>query len=117
MTKRKMRLQEQVEGTALVVKLLDSRFDASIASVVKGRFAELIHEGHTRIALDISQVEFIDSIGLSAAVWAFKRLGENGELVIIGAQGAVMSVFRLTRLDKVFRIFPDTERAVAALSG
>jgi anti-sigma B factor antagonist len=117
MTKRKMRLQEQVEGTALVVKLLDSRFDASIASVVKERFAELIHEGHTRIALDISEVEFIDSLGLSAAVWAFKRLGENGELVIIGAQGAVMSIFRLTRLDKVFRIFPDTKMAVAALSG
>jgi anti-sigma B factor antagonist len=85
--------------------------------VVKERFAELIREGHQRIALDISQVEFIDSTGLSAAVWALKRLGEDGELVISGAHGAVMSILRLTRLDKVFRIFPDTEMAIAALSG
>lgn len=76
-----------------------------------------MREGHLRIALDISEVEFIDSSGLSVAVWALKRLGEDGELVISGAQGAVMSIFRLTRLDKVFRIFPDTEKAIAALSG
>jgi anti-sigma B factor antagonist len=117
MTKTKMQLQEQIDGRALVVKLLDPRFDASVAPMVRERFAELIREGHQRIALDISQVEFIDSSGLSAAVWVLKRLGEDGELVISGAQGAVMSIFRLTRLDKVFRIFPDTEMAIAALSG
>lgn len=110
-----MRLEEQFDGNAMVVKLLDSRFDASAASVVRERFARLISEGHQRIALDISDVEFIDSGGLSAAVWALKRLGANGELVISGARGTVMSIFRLTRLDKVFRIFPDKEMAIAAL--
>jgi anti-sigma B factor antagonist len=117
MTKTKMRLQEQVEGKALVVKLLDPRFDASIAAVVKERFADLIRQGHLRIALDISEVKFIDSSGLSAAVWALKQLGQDGELVISGAQEAVLSIFKLTRLDKVFRIFPNTEMAIAALSG
>jgi anti-sigma B factor antagonist len=117
MAKTKMRLAEQVDGKAMVLKLLDSRFDASTAPIVKERFAALIGKGYQHIALDISQVQFIDSSGLSAAVWALKRLGEDGELVISGPQGAVMSIFRLTRLDKVFRIFPDNEMAVAALSG
>jgi anti-sigma B factor antagonist len=112
-----MRLEEQVEGGAMVVKLLDPRFDASTAPMVKEHFARLIGMGHQRIALDISEVEFIDSSGLSAAVWALKRLGANGELVISGARGTVMSIFRLTRLDKVFRIFPDREMAIAALRG
>jgi len=110
-----MRLEEQVEGNALVVKLLDSRFDASTAPIVKERIGLLIRSGHHRIALDISEVEFIDSSGLSAAVWALKRLGADGELVIAGVRGTVMSIFRLTRLDRVFRIFPDKEMAVAAL--
>lgn len=112
-----MRLEEQIDGEAMVVKLLDSRFDASNAPMVKERFAALIGSGHQRIALDISAVEFIDSSGLSAAVWALKRLGADGELVISGVQGTVMSIFRLTRLDKVFRIFPDKKTAVAALHG
>jgi anti-sigma B factor antagonist len=113
----KMRLEEQIEGKALVLKLLDSRFDASTAPSVKERFAVLIREGYQRIALDISEVEFIDSSGLSAAVWALKRLGGDGELVISGPSLTVMSIFRLTRLDKVFRIFPDKELALAALRG
>jgi anti-sigma B factor antagonist len=112
-----MQLDERLDGKALVLKLRDSRFDALTAPVVKERFASLIGQGYQRIALDISEVEFIDSSGLSAAVWALKRLGEDGELVISGPRGAVMSVFRLTRLDKIFRIFPDTEMAVAALRG
>jgi len=110
------RLEEQFEGNALIVKLLDSRFDAVSAPVVRERFAALIGEGHHRIAFDISEVEFIDSSGLSAAVWALKRLGDDGKLVISGARGSVMSVLRLTRLDKVFRLFPNTGMAVAALS-
>jgi anti-sigma B factor antagonist len=112
-----MRLEEEQYGDALVVKLLDSRFDASAAPFVKERIGTLISNGHLRIALDISEVEFIDSSGLSAAVWALQRLGDDGELVIGGARGTVMSIFRLTRLDKVFRIFPDKEMAVAALRG
>jgi len=112
-----MRLEEQLDGNALVIKLLDSRFDASTAPFVKERIAVLIGNGHHRIALDVSEVEFIDSSGLSAAVWALKRLGADGELVIGGVRGTVLSIFRLTRLDKVFRIFPSKEMAVAALRG
>jgi anti-sigma B factor antagonist len=110
-----MRMEEQLDGDAMVVKLLDSRFDASTAPLVKERIGLLISNGHHRIALDISEVEFIDSSGLSAAVWALKRLGGDGELVIGGVRGTVMSIFRLTRLDKVFRVFPNKEMAVAAL--
>src|SRR5580704_5486596 len=110
-----MRIKQQVDGDAMVVKLLDSRLDASTAPYLKEQIGLLIRNGYRRIALDVSEVEFIDSSGLSAAVWALKRLGEDGELVIGGARGTVMSIFRLTRLDKVFRIFPDKEMAVAAL--
>ncbi len=110
-----MRLEEERCGDALVVKLLASRFDVNTAPFVKDRIAALIDDGHYRIALDISEVEFIDSGGLSAAVWAFKRLGSDGELVIGGARDTVMSIFRLTRLDKIFRIFPNKELALAAL--
>jgi anti-sigma B factor antagonist len=110
-----MRFEEKLDGNTVVVKLLDARFDSSTAPLVKERFARLIGQGYQRIALDISDVEFIDSSGLSAAVWALKRLGASGELVISGARGTVMSILRLTRLDQIFRIFPDKEMAVAAL--
>jgi anti-anti-sigma regulatory factor len=35
---------------------------------------------------------------------------------IVGARPAVINLFRLTRMDKVFRMFPRADEAVAALS-
>jgi anti-sigma B factor antagonist len=110
-----MRLDEQYDGNALVIRIVDARLDASAAPFIKERIGALIATGHNRIVLDISDVEFIDSSGLSAAVWLLRRLGADGELVIGGPRGNVMSLLRLTRLDKVFRIFPSKELAVAAL--
>jgi anti-sigma B factor antagonist len=110
-----MRLEELADGNAIVVKLLDARFDGSTAPLVKEGFARLIGQGHRRIALDISEVEFIDSSGLSAAVWAQKRLGGNDKFVIGGVRDSVMSIFRLTQLDKILRVFADKEMAIAAL--
>jgi anti-sigma B factor antagonist len=61
-------------------------------------------------------VDFIDSSGLGAIVSALKTIGRNGDLVLCGIKETVMSLFRLTRMDRVFRIFTDQGEATAALS-
>lgn len=111
-----MELQERIEGDALVAKLLESRLDASSAPALKKRISALIRDGHHRIALDISGVEFIDSSGLSALVSGLRQLQGDGDLVLIGLRSTVLSMFKLTRLDRVFRIFPDQTQALAALA-
>ena len=58
-----MELQERIDGDALVATVLESRLDASSAPALKRRMAALIKDGHHRLALDLSAVEFIDSAG------------------------------------------------------
>jgi anti-sigma B factor antagonist len=111
-----MELQERIEDDALVAKMLDSRLDASSAPALKKRITALIGSGHHRIALDLSEVEFIDSSGLSALVSALRQLQGDGDLVLIGPRSTVLSMFKLTRLDRVFRIFPGEAQALAALA-
>ena len=65
----------------------------------------MIESGHPLIALDLSEVDFIDSSGLGAIVSVLKQLDGRGDLVIVGAKPAVMNLFRLTRMDKVFRMY------------
>jgi anti-sigma B factor antagonist len=110
-----MKLQERIDGDALVAKVLDSRLDASSTPALKKRITALIGSGHHRIALDLSEVEFIDSSGLSALVSALRQLQGDGDLVLIGPRSTVLSMFKLTRLDRVFRIFPDQAQALTAL--
>jgi anti-sigma B factor antagonist len=68
------------------------------------------------MVLDLGAVSFIDSSGLGALVSSLKSMGKNGDLVICGAQSAVASMFKLTRMDKVFRMYPSAQEAASALA-
>ena len=111
-----MELEQRLENNVMCVKLLEKRLDARSAGGFKEQMSGLIEAGNKRIALDISEVQFVDSSGLGAIVSALKQLGDKGDLVIGGAHDTVLSMFKLTRLDKVFRIFNRPDEAVAALA-
>jgi len=111
-----MELEQHQEGNVVRLKILEKRLDARSADSLKGKIAELIEAGNNRIALDISEVQFVDSSGLGAIVSALKQLGGKGDLVVGGARNTVLSMFKLTRLDRVLRIFERPDEAVAALA-
>lgn len=112
-----MQLDRRNVDNALIVTPLDERLDARVATDFKEQMAELIASGHTKILLDLSRVEFIDSSGLGAIVSSLKRMGGRGDLVVCGLQDTILTMFRLTRMDRVFQIFDDEQQAVAALHG
>ncbi|MEO8605029.1 MAG: STAS domain-containing protein [bacterium] len=110
-----MELAQRIEGSVLVAKACDHRVDARQAADFKLQLLALVAADHPLIALDLSDVDFIDSSGLGAIVAAHKQLGTRGNLVIVGAKPAVANLFRLTRMDKVFRMYPAEAEALAAL--
>jgi anti-sigma B factor antagonist len=111
-----MRLQEEKVGNALLLKAVEKRMDASVSEGFKAKLTELINNGNRLIVLDLSSVAFVDSSGLGAIVSTLKKVGPNGDLAICGLQDSVLSLFKLTRMDRVFRIFPNSKEALAALS-
>ena len=111
-----MKIRHRMEGNTLVVKILAARLDAASAPEVKRRIGDWIRSGHRRLVLDVSDVEFIDSSGLHILVFALKQLGSHQALAISGPRDAVVNMFKLTRLYRIFNIFSDSEKAIAALS-
>lgn len=111
-----MELTQVSEGEITIVRLSGSRIDASVAVLVKDELMKLLDDGHDKIALDMSVVEFIDSSGLGAIVSVRKRIGTAGELALFGIQDAVQTMFKLTRMDKVFKMFSDETEMKSALS-
>lgn len=111
-----MQIQDTKVDDVLVIQPQDKRIDASVATEFKGRIVDWINAGNTRIVLDLSHVDFIDSSGLGAIVSSLKTIGNNGDLVICGIQETVMSLFKLTRMNRVFQIFPSQPEAIKALS-
>ena len=70
------------------------------------------NQGKTRVVLDLSKVEFMDSSGLGAVVGSMKQLGRDRQLDLAGLTPTVDKVFRITRMDRVFRIYDTAEAAL-----
>ena len=58
------------------------------------------------VMVDLSAVDYIDSSGVASLVEGFQYARSNNlEFGLIGVSEAAMSVLRLARLDKVFKIY------------
>jgi len=111
-----MQLDETVEGSVLVLSVLNPRIDSKNGAEFKRTMTGVVARGHRRILADLVNVRFIDSTGLGALVSCLKLVGKDGEFALCGLNDTVSSLFKLTRMDRVFRAFPSRAEALAALS-
>jgi anti-sigma B factor antagonist len=110
-----MELTRSEEDGLLIVAVQEQRIDAAVALAFKDRMREVTEEGPEVVLLDLNHVQFIDSSGLGAIIAAMKNLGAGRRLVLAGLTPTVDKVFRLTRMDSVFGVFPTIEEALAEL--
>lgn len=62
------------------------------------------------VAVDLSQVSYIDSSGIAALVEGFQNARQSEQrFVLVAASRAVVAVLELARLDRVFRLAPTLE--------
>jgi len=106
----------QVFGQVYVMTVDQKRLAADIADALRKQLQEHIQDGANKIVIDLSKVDFIDSLGIGAIVAGKKSLKSGGELVLAGANRNVLTMFRLTRLDKEFKILNTRDEAVQTLS-
>jgi anti-sigma B factor antagonist len=111
-----MCIEIQQKNQFLVVTIVENRLDAALAPQFRDRMKELIEVGHHSIILNLDRVNFIDSSGLGVIVSSLKMLGGQGDLILCGAQGTVASLFKLTRMDKVFPMYSTLEQATQVTS-
>ena len=111
-----MRFEETKIGNVFIAKVLESRISADVAPRFKSDIVSYVTRGNRTLVLDLSEVTFIDSSGLGALIASLKVIGNEGELVLCGVRDTVASMFKLTRMNKVFRMFQNPEEAAAAVS-
>jgi anti-sigma B factor antagonist len=111
-----MKLAERKVGANIVLEILETRLGADKAVAFKEEVGRHLAGGAISVVLDLSKVEFIDSSGLGAILAIFKRMPKGSDLILCGATDSVASMFKLTRLDRVFTMKKTVDEAVSALS-
>ena len=66
------------------------------------------------VVVDLSGVDYMDSSGVATLVEGLQlSRGYGGAFRLAGLGGAVREVFRFAKLEKVFEIYEDADRALA----
>jgi anti-sigma B factor antagonist len=82
--------------------------DVASASELRDCLHQLIDPGSRRLVVDLRQVRFMDSVGLSVLVGARRRLlaqdHDDGSIRLVCADGVVVRILRMTGLDRVFSL-------------
>ena len=106
-----MKMTTSNHNGALVIAVQESRIDAAVAMHFKERMKELTSRASGQVIVDLSTVNFVDSSGLGAIVGAMKQLGRGRRMDLMGLSATVDKVFRMTRMDSVFRIYKSLDEA------
>ena len=100
-------IEEKTNGfNILFVK--DERIDAHNSAELKDYILHMIEQEKVNIIVQLEHVKFVDSSGLGALLSGFKHAeAKSGKLSLSNLQNQVLSMFELTRLNRVFEIHTD----------
>ena len=99
------------------VLAVTGELELATAPQLRQRVVGLVSAGDIRLILELSGVDFIDSVGLGVLVAVLKRVrGRGGEVVVAGAGPRVGDLLRVTRLDEILDLYPDVDAALSAVS-
>jgi anti-anti-sigma factor len=104
----------QLEGMPVI--RVDGELDLSNVSEIRSVVAEQCELRPSVLIFDLRELTYMDSSGLGVLVGAKRRLASNeGEVMIITQQNAVLKALSLSGLDRIIRVFPTGPELLASL--
>lgn len=104
-----------VEKLIADLMVLDVRGQITLGeetSALREKTKTLMAAGHTRIIVDLAEVNYIDSAGLATLVSLYTSARrQGGDVKLLRLTNRVRGLLQITRLSTVFEIYDDLEAA------
>jgi serine/threonine-protein kinase RsbW len=93
------------------------RMDADLCPGVDMLISEQLSAGHKQLIVDMTDVEYVSSVGLKTLVSLWQRArAAKGDMVLAAVNPRVREVLEIIGLDMVFSIYPTLETAAASFA-
>lgn len=80
-------------------------FDALAAERMRNKFENIISAGEEDVILDLTGVDFVDSSGIGAIVFLYKRLTSQSRMLqLSGLHGQPRDLFKFLRIDRTIKL-------------
>lgn len=101
-----------ISQDAAIIVEIEGEVDLYSSPNLRKVLLDLTKAQNKQILVDLGKVKYMDSSGVATLVEALQQIGKyGGKLKLANLRDAVKDVFELSRLDKVFDIYPSVEEA------
>ncbi|MFN6945630.1 MAG: STAS domain-containing protein, partial [Cytophagaceae bacterium] len=99
-----------------LLTLQDDKLTSILSPEIKSEFVKLNAEGCKNIILDLTNVKYVDSSGLSA-ILVGNRLCDNeeGMFILTNAGEHILKLIKISHLESILNILPTVEESIDAI--
>lgn len=108
-----LQLTRRDEGAGTTVVEVGGEIDNDTAPQLRMALSGAFHDGATRVVVDLSATNFLDSSGLGALVGVNKEYGDRASLVLVCPKPQLRKLFEISRLDEVLTVHGDLATALS----
>src|SRR5580704_2530005 len=103
----------ETEREGVTILALKGRLTVGEASSVREKVSEVLAKGCSKVILDLSEVDYIDSTGLGSMVICYTTIKKaGGALKLVNLNKRNIELLLLTKLHTIFEVFSDEQDAV-----
>lgn len=107
-----MEIHSKLVGEGVAVLKLQGKLNMVSAPRLREEVHAAVAAGNSRVAIDLTEVDFIDSSGLGALINGLKATRQaGGDLRIVAPTEQVRLVLELTNIDRVLKAYENAETA------
>ena len=120
MASLKPRVSVEYDEKAVIVTFTDEKIleERDIAELQDSLNGIIEQADRINLVLDFSTVKFLSSAVLGLLIRVSKKVYEReGQLRLCNISPRIYEIFKITRLTKIFDIYPDREAAIASFVG
>lgn len=108
-----MKYSVEKEDKYTVFSLLEENLNSVVAPNLKSEFVILRNEGVSNLILNLANVKFVDSSGLSAILTANRLWSNFGTFAITGVDhDSVKKLITISQLHTILKIFPTQQESI-----
>ena len=107
-----MEINQTVVDNVTIIAV-SGKIDAITSNDLEIAINDQIYQNNNKIVIDLTEVNYISSIGLRILLIALKKVKlRQGDLKLASLQPFVREVFDTTGLTKIISIYPNQEEAI-----
>jgi anti-anti-sigma factor len=108
----RLTVEPAADGTAVVA--ITGELDLSTVPALRGALAGARERSARRVVVDLTDVTFVDSVGVGAILQAKRRLGAGGDLsVVVAPETYARVIFDAVGVDALVRVVATRDEALA----